>query len=84
MKKTEEITEQTPEPSHNVMFVGKIEIKGELVPGEPFTHYNNAGGTVLLPDAETQKNGFYFEKQANCVAFFRNFTNHSFPKDRRF
>ena len=64
MKK--EIIENPP----NLIFIGKREIKGELVKGEPFEFINTATGVITLPDAESQHKGFYHEKAGEIIRLF--------------
>ena len=67
MKK--EIIENPP----NLIFVGKREIKGELVKGEPFEFINAANEVIRLPDADSQLKGFYHEKAGEIIRLFPQF-----------
>jgi hypothetical protein len=57
--------------TRNIIFIGT---------GEPFPHFNTATEKVKLPDAETQKKGFYHEKAGWIIALFPQFYKVFKPK----
>jgi hypothetical protein len=61
---------EQPTPTPNIMFVGKQEIKGEIVKGEPLKFVVTPAETILLPDAEMQLKGFFHEKATDICRLF--------------
>ena len=76
MKKEEIATENLP----NIKFVGKVEIKGETVTGEPPSHINTAIDVIALPDAETQIAGFYHSQAGRICSLFPHLYKEFKPK----
>lgn len=67
-------------PQLNIKFIGKVEIKGETVKGEPPTNINTANGEITLPDADTQHKGFYHERANELIRLFPYFYKPITPK----
>ncbi|MCP9494066.1 MAG: hypothetical protein MSG64_06365 [Pyrinomonadaceae bacterium MAG19_C2-C3] len=64
---------ENQESNVNIKFIGKDEeVNGKMVAAEPFKSINHGMKAIKLPDAETQRAGFYHDDAIEIIRLFPN------------